>query len=225
MCLKSRNFVSLVCVISLITLPGCTTTNPYTGEQQVSKAAIGSGLGAAAGAAIGAIAGGDSSKERRKKALIGAGVGAIAGGGVGYYMDTQEKKLRQQLEGTGVRVQRVGDSIKLIMPGNITFAVSSEQIAPNFYDVLNSVAVVLREYDKTAIDIKGYTDSTGSFEFNQSLSERRAESVARYLINQQIAAGRVRTTGYGPRYPIADNSTEAGRAQNRRVEVDLVPIQ
>lgn len=205
-----------------VALGGCSI-DPYTGEEKVSNTGKGAGVGAVTGAVIGAAT--SSKKDRGKGALIGATAGAAIGGGVGYYMDTQEKKLRQQLEGTGVRVQRVGDSIKLIMPGNITFAVGSEQIAPDFYDVLNSVALVLREYDKTAIDIKGYTDSTGSFEFNQSLSERRAESVARYLINQQITPGRVRTAGYGPRYPIADNGSEAGRSQNRRVEIDLVPMQ
>ncbi len=205
-----------------IALGGCAI-DPYTGEEKVSNTGKGAGVGAVAGAVVGAAT--SSKKDRGKGALIGATAGAAIGGGVGYYMDTQEKKLRLQLEGTGVRVQRVGDSIKLIMPGNITFAVNSDQIAGNFYDVLNSVALVLREYDKTVIDIKGFTDSTGGFEHNQQLSERRAQSVARYLVNQQIAQGRVRTAGYGPRYPIADNGTEAGRSQNRRVEIDLLPIQ
>lgn len=219
--MKQRALLVSIMTATMV-LGGCAI-DPYTGEEKVSNTGKGAGIGAVAGAAIGAATA--SKKDRGKGALIGAAAGAAIGSGIGYYMDTQEAKLRQQLEGTGVRVQRVGDNIKLIMPGNITFAVNSDQIAANFYDVLNSVALVLREYDKTVIDIKGFTDSTGSFEYNQQLSERRAQSVARYLINQQIAPGRVRTAGYGPRYPIADNATESGRAQNRRVEIDLLPMQ
>lgn len=218
--MKQRH-LGIALLAAAVALSGCAI-DPYTGEQKASNTGKGAGIGAVSGAVVGAAT--SSKKDREKGAIIGAVAGAAIGSGVGYYMDTQEKKLRQQLEGSGVRVQRTGDTIKLIMPGNITFAVSSEQIAPNFYDVLNDVALVLREFNKTVIDIKGYTDSTGSFEYNQQLSERRAESVGRYLTNQQIAAGRIRTAGYGPRYPVADNNTEAGRAQNRRVEIDLVPM-
>lgn len=201
---------------------GCSI-DPYTGQEKVSNTGKGAGIGAATGAVIGVAT--SSKKDREKGALIGAAVGAAAGGGIGYYMDRQEAQLRQRLEGTGVRVQRIGDNIKLIMPGNVTFATSSDQIAPNFYDVLDSVALVLREFKDTQIAVKGYTDSTGSFEFNQQLSERRAQSVAQYLINQQVPAARIRTQGYGPRQPVASNETETGRAQNRRVEIDLIPIK
>jgi outer membrane protein OmpA-like peptidoglycan-associated protein len=221
---KSRNFVNLVCVISLVAMSGCTTTNPYTGERQVSKAAIGTGLGAAAGAAIGAISGGDSSKERRKKALIGAGVGAVAGGGAGYYMDVQEAKLREQLEGTGVSVTRVGDEIVLNMPGNITFATNSTDIRSDFYGVLDSVSLVLKNYDKTVVEVAGHTDDRGAETYNQSLSERRADNVARYLRSRGLDARRLITVGYGESRPKVDNATSAGREQNRRVELTLAPI-
>jgi outer membrane protein OmpA-like peptidoglycan-associated protein len=221
---QSRKVVNLICVISLIALPGCTTTNPYTGERQVSKAAIGTGLGAAAGAAIGAIAGGDSSKERRKKALIGAGVGAVAGGSVGYYMDVQEAKLRQQLQGTGVSVTRVGDEIMLNMPGNVTFATNSADIKSDFYGVLDSVSLVLKEYDKTVVEVAGHTDDRGADTYNQSLSERRADSVAQYLRSRGLDGMRLITIGYGESRPKAANSTAAGREQNRRVELTLAPI-
>lgn len=206
----------------VLIVTGCTTTDPYTGEQKTSKTTKGAAIGAAAGAVLGVAT--SSKKDRGKGALIGAAAGAAIGGGIGQYQDRQEAELRQQLEGTGVRVQREGDNLKLIMPGNITFAVNSEQIQSGFYDVLDSVALVIRKYDKTLVDIRGYTDSTGSFEHNQALSERRAQSVASYLIGQQIAASRVRTAGYGPRYPVAPNNTEAGRAQNRRVEINLQPM-
>jgi len=220
----SRNFVNMVFTISLIILSGCTTTNPYTGERQVSKAAIGTGLGAATGAVIGAISGGDSSKERRKRALIGAGVGGIAGGGVGYYMDVQEAKLREQLQGTGVSVSRVGDEILLNMPGNVTFATNSTDIKSEFYGVLDSVSLVLKEYDKTVIEVAGHTDDRGAESYNQSLSEQRANSVAQYFRRHGLDSMRLITVGYGESRPTSDNATAAGREQNRRVELTLAPI-
>ena len=209
-------------LLTVFVVSGCSI-DPYTGEEKASNTGKGAGIGAVTGAVLGAAV--SSKKDRGKGALTGAAVGAAAGGGIGYYMDRQEKVLRQQLEGTGVRVQRNGDNIKLIMPGNITFAFNSDQLEPNFIDPLDSVALVVKEYKDTAIEIKGYTDSVGSFEYNQQLSERRAQSVARQLQNQGVAAGRVRTSGYGPRYPIASNDTESGRAQNRRVEIDLIPLK
>jgi outer membrane protein OmpA-like peptidoglycan-associated protein len=223
MFVKSFSFVKLVSIAAIVGLAACTT-NPYTGEQQVSKAAIGSGIGAATGAAIGALAGGDSSKERRKKALIGAGVGAIAGGGVGYYMDVQEAKLRQKLQGTGVSVTRVGDEIILNMPGNVTFATNSADIRSNFYGVLESVSLVLKEYDKTVVEIAGHTDDRGTDSYNLTLSERRATSVAHYLQSQGLDGMRLITIGYGESRPTASNTTATGREQNRRVELTLAPI-
>ncbi|MEN8131991.1 MAG: OmpA family protein [Pseudomonadota bacterium] len=219
---KLRNFINLVSIAALAMLSGCTT-NPYTGEQQASKAAIGAGIGAAAGAAVGALSGGHS-KERRKKALIGAGVGALAGGGVGYYMDVQEAKLREQLQGTGVGVTRVGDEIILNMPGNVTFATNSADVKSNFYSVLNSVSLVIKEYEKTVVEVAGHTDNRGTETYNQSLSERRATSVGQYLRTQGIEHLRLITVGYGESRPIADNDTNAGRQQNRRVELTLAPI-
>jgi outer membrane protein OmpA-like peptidoglycan-associated protein len=139
----------------------------------------------------------------------------------GSYQDRQEAELRMQLEGTGMRIQRNGENVKLILPGNIAFGANSEQIRPNFAAALDNVVAILRKYDKTQIDIRGFTDSTGSFEHNQELSERRAQSVASFLISKQIVASRLRATGYGPRYPIAPNNSEGGRAQNRRVEIEL----
>jgi outer membrane protein OmpA-like peptidoglycan-associated protein len=219
---KTRQFITLVSVAALTTMSACTT-NPYTGERQASKAAIGAGIGAAAGAAVGALSGGHS-KERRKKALIGAGVGALAGGGVGYYMDVQEAKLREQLQGTGVGVTRVGDEIILNMPGNVTFASNSADVKSEFFDVLTSVSLVLKEYEKTVIEVAGHTDNRGSDTYNQSLSERRAMSVGQYLSSQGIQQMRLITVGYGESRPIADNASSAGRQQNRRVELTLAPI-
>jgi outer membrane protein OmpA-like peptidoglycan-associated protein len=219
----SRRLVALVvsfCVLSLGALQGCTT-DPYTGERKVSKTAIGALLGAASGAAIGAIA---DKRNRARGAAIGAGVGVLAGGAVGGYMDYQEKKLRERLQGTGVSVTRVGDDIYLNMPGNLTFDTDRAEIRGDFYEVLNSVALVLDEFDKTLIEVTGHTDSTGSDSHNQQLSERRSQAVGSYLVAQQVQRERVITHGFGEQYPIADNGTTEGRQANRRVELRLVPL-
>lgn len=206
-----------------LTLVGCTTVDPYSGDQKTSNTAKGAGIGAVAGAVIGAASA--SKSDRKKGALTGAVVGGAIGGGVGNYMDRQEAALRDRLQGSGVQVRREGNNLYLIMPGNITFASGRAEIRADFYEVLNSVALVLKEFNKTAIRVSGHTDSTGSDSLNQTLSEQRAESVRSYLINQSVAAGRIQAYGYGPRYPIATNSTEAGRQANRRVELELVPIE
>ena len=207
----------------VVLLAACTTLDPYTGEKETSKTTKGAIIGAASGAVAGIISG-DDSRERRKRALIGAGVGALAGGAVGYYMDRQEAKLREQLSGTGVQVVRQGDNIVLSMPGNITFATDSADLNSSFYSVLDSVALVLNEYDKTLIEIAGHTDNTGSDEYNQSLSVRRANSVSDYLKTRKIAPVRMEAFGLGEQYPVADNSTNEGRQLNRRVELTLVPL-
>lgn len=206
--------------VTAYVLAACTTVNPYTREQQTSKAVKGAGIGAAVGAVAGLLTKGD----KLENALIGAGVGALAGGGVGYYMDVQEAKLRQQLEGTGVSVTRIGDNITLNMPANITFAVDQAELNAGFYDVLSSVALVLDEFDQTVIEVAGHTDSTGSEEYNQRLSERRAASVAAFLRTRGILPDRIIEVGMGELRPIASNDTEAGRQQNRRVELTLVPL-
>ena len=201
----------------------CTTIDPYTREEKTSKATTGAIIGAVGGAVVGAVSG-DDSRDRRNRALIGAGIGALAGGAVGYYMDVQEAKLRKQLEGTGVRVVRNGDNITLVMPGNVTFDVDKADIKASFYPVLDSVALVVDEYDKTIIDVVGHTDSTGSQQYNQALSERRADSVARYLISQKVDRVRIETFGMGETRPIASNATAEGRQLNRRVELTLIPV-
>lgn len=208
-------------LVAALAVPACTTMDPYTGEQKTSKTTYGAIIGAATGAVI---AGAASRHDRTKKAMIGAGIGALAGAAVGNYMDRQEAELRRRLQGTGVSVTRDGDNLILNMPGNITFDVDRAEVKPSFYEVLNSVAMVLKKYDKTAVLIAGHTDSTGSEGYNQLLSQRRAESVARYLEAQGIPPVRIDAVGYGERYPIASNATAAGRAQNRRVELTLAPL-
>jgi outer membrane protein OmpA-like peptidoglycan-associated protein len=219
--LFSRQFVVTGLTVAL--LAGCTTINPYTGEQETSKTAKGAGIGALAGAAVGMLTGGDA-RQHRKNALIGAGIGALAGGAAGNYMDRQEAKLRAQLQGTGVSVTRNGNDITLNMPGNVTFQTNSSDLRPEFYNVLNSVALVLKEYDKTILEVAGHTDNTGAAQYNQALSERRAASVGQYLQSQGVGTQRIMTVGAGETHPVAPNTTAEGRQANRRVELTLEPI-
>ena len=204
-------------------LAGCETLDPYTQESKTSNATKGAIIGAVSGAVVG-LASGDDAVERRQRALIGAGVGALAGGSIGYYMDQQEAKLRAELQGTGVSVTRIGDNITLNMPGNVTFATNSSDLSPAFFEVLTSVSKVMKEFDKTVVEVAGHTDSTGSDQYNQTLSERRAASVSQYLRNQGVDERRLLTIGLGETMPVADNSTESGRQANRRVEITMVPL-
>lgn len=215
---------AIVAVIATFGLAACTTQDPYTGEQKTSKATYGALGGAVVGALAGGLIGGGDSTDRRQRAMIGAGIGALAGGGIGYYMDQQEKELTQRLRASGVSVTRVGNDIILNMPGNVTFDTNSADINARFFEVLNSVAIVLKEYEKTLIDVTGHTDSTGSAAYNMELSQRRAQSVGSYLIGQGVDSRRFYIVGAGLTQPIADNSTAAGREQNRRVEIRLSPL-
>lgn len=218
-----KRFITLALVLSgTIALSGCTT-NPYTGEREAGKSGIGAGIGAALGAGVGVLS--SSKKDRGKGALIGAAAGAALGGSAGYYMDVQEAKLREKMRGTGVSVTRNGNNIVLNMPNNVTFDSSSSSLKPAGANTLTGVAMVLKEYAKTAVNIVGYTDSTGSRQLNMKLSQQRADSVASSLITQGVATNRIRTGGMGPDNPIASNSTSEGKAQNRRVEITLSPLQ
>ncbi len=208
------SFLAIV-LSSVVLLTGCTT-NPYTGQQQASRTGIGAGLGAATGALAGQLIGHNTTAT-----LIGAGIGAAVGGVAGNIMDRQAAELRQQLQGTGVSVVENGNQVKLIMPSDITFAVNSSDVKPQFYNVLNSVALVLKKYSSTAVLVAGFTDNSGAASYNQQLSERRAQSVASYLISQGVSGGRFSVMGYGDRNPIASNATSSGKAQNRRVEITL----
>ncbi|WP_421778972.1 OmpA family protein [Hoeflea sp.] len=214
--MKSR---LLIAAMAAVFVSACTT-DPYTGQQKVSNLAGGAALGALGGAALGTLAGGDD----RKNALIGAGIGALAGGAVGGYMDQQEAQLRAQLQGTGVSVTRVGNNIVLNMPSNITFDTDQSAVKPEFYPTLNSVALVLQKFNRSLVDVTGHTDSTGSDQYNLTLSQQRAQSVASYLVSQGNDPRRFYTQGLGESRPIADNSTEAGRAANRRVEIQIAPL-
>ncbi len=215
---------ALVVAICAGLTAGCQTTDPYTGEKKTASATFGALIGAGAGAAIGMISGHDA-KQRRQRALVGAGVGALAGGAVGAYMDKQESELRAQMRDSGVTVARKGEDIVLNMPGNITFRTGSADLNAQFFKVLDGVAQVAKKYDKTIIEIAGHTDNVGGADYNRQLSQRRASAVAQYLMSKGVSEQRILTAGGGEEHPIASNSTEQGRAANRRVEVTLAPLK
>ncbi len=205
-------------------LAACTT-DAFTGERKTSNTVKGAGIGAVIGAGIGALTNTSKGKETAKNAAIGAGIGAIAGGAIGIYMDNQEKKLREKLQGTGVGVSRQGDEITLVAPGNILFASNASDVNASIYPTLDSITDVLKEYDKTIVEIYGHTDSQGTDSYNLALSQRRAEAVAAYLINRGTKPQRFAINGFGESQPVADNTTEDGRARNRRVDIKLSAIE
>jgi len=214
----------LLAGLAALSLSACTSINPYTGDSQLSNTAGGTLIGAGGGAVVGGIIGAATGNDPRVGALIGAGVGGLTGGMIGNYMDQQEAELRAQLQNTGVSVTRQGNQIILNMPSNITFDTDSSKVKPQFSETLVSVGLVLKKFDKTLIDVYGFTDSSGSDTYNEKLSNDRAVSVATVLANQGVVQGRFYITGKGEEDPIASNSTEAGRSQNRRVEIMLSPL-
>jgi outer membrane protein OmpA-like peptidoglycan-associated protein len=207
--------VTLAAFALPLLMNACTTINPYTGEQQVSNAVKYGAIGSVVCGLVGAV---ESGQRARNAAL---GCGAI-GAGVGAYMDVQEAELRQQLQGTGVEVERNGDQLDLIMPGNVTFNTNEYTVRSEFQSTLDSVASVLAKYPDTRVQVIGHTDSTGSAEYNYNLSNRRATSVANYLSGRGVDQGRILAQGMGPDQPVASNESESGRAQNRRVELQIV---
>ena len=220
-----KKLIIAICTASILVLSGCETFDAYTGESKTSSTAKGAGIGAGIGAALAYVQNRNKSSADRKEAMLkAAGIGAIAGGSVGYYQDTQEAKLRQQLRSTGVSVERDGDNINLIMPSNITFTSGGSTLSNSFFEVMDSVVLVIQEFDKTIIVSAGHTDSQGSDSSNQALSERRASAVAGYLLQKGVVEARIETIGFGEKQPIADNATAEGRALNRRVEISLFPI-
>ena len=222
----SRRLIVAASAVAL--LAGCASPNPYNNQGQassgtgMSKTATYGGLGALAGAVAGAAI---DHNNRGKGALIGAAVAGLGAAGYGYYADKQEAALRASMANTGVEVQRQGDNITLVMPGNITFATNSANIAPSFFQPLNNLANSLKQFNnQNQIQIVGYTDSTGNYNYNMQLSQQRAQSVATYLTSQGVSGQYLSVRGAGPADPIASNATPDGRAQNRRVQVTLAPI-
>ncbi|HEX2794736.1 MAG TPA: OmpA family protein [Croceicoccus sp.] len=214
-----RYFTAALAAVSLIGVSACVT-DPNTGEKKVSRTVLGTAGGAAAGYLLGGIIGGKTAR------IVGAGIGGVAGGVVGYKMDQQIKELKEQTAGTGVDVTNEGDYIKVNLPDGVTFATDSTEISPTFRAVLDDIATSLNQYPNSIIDVYGFTDNTGSEAYNLDLSQRRAQSVANYLIYKGVASARIATKGFGedPAYFVASNDTAEGRAKNRRVEIKIVPV-
>ncbi len=216
---KSRLIVSSLAALSLMTVTACVT-DPNTGERKVSRTAIGGGGGALLGLLLGGLIGGGTGR------IIGAGIGGIAGGAVGYQMDKQIRELKESTAGSGIDITETdnGQAILVNLPDGVTFDVDSSSLKPQFRNTLDEIGISLNQYPNSLIDVYGHTDSTGSDQYNQALSERRASTVANYMVMRGVSATRIRSQGFGETMPIADNETIEGRASNRRVEIKIVPI-
>jgi outer membrane protein OmpA-like peptidoglycan-associated protein len=214
-----RIIISGLCAVSVLGLSACVT-DPNTGQQKVSRTAIGGGVGALGGLLLGGLIGGGTGR------IIGAGIGGIAGAAYGYTLDKQIKELKEQTAGSGVDVTPVddGQAILVNLPEGVTFDIGSYSLKPEFRATLDKVADSLKQYPDSLIDVYGHTDSTGSDAYNQTLSENRARTVANYLQTQGVNPARIRSQGYGETMPVADNATEDGRRKNRRVEIKIVPV-
>lgn len=218
-----KKLISSALILSILSLAGCANLGPTDQDGSRNQTLTWGSIGTIAGAAAGALINKDN---RGKGALIGAGIGGLAGAGYGVYADRQEAELRKATAGTGIEVQRQGDDIKLVMPGAITFQTGSTDLSPAAQFNLDKLAASFREYGDNNIEVTGHTDSIGSNASNIELSQKRAISVGKYLIGQGIDKNRIQVYGAGPSQPIASNSSEEGRAQNRRVEIRLkAPIQ
>ncbi|MEM7780381.1 MAG: OmpA family protein [Pseudomonadota bacterium] len=218
---KTRILLSSTAALAMLGTTACVT-DPNTGERKVSRTAIGAGLGGTLGYLLGGAIGGDTAR------IIGAGLGGSAGAVVGKRFDDQIRELDEELEGTGVEVEEIGDqdAILLRLPDGVTFARGSADINPGFYDSLNSVAESMIRYPNSLVDVYGFTDTTGSDALNQRLSEQRAEAVATYLAARGVARSRIETRGYGESYDFLRVKTGDGVDEplNRRVEIKIIPI-
>lgn len=216
--MKNMNHKSLLSLLlaGTLVLSGCAGNGGLTDNQ---KGAIGGAIGAIAGGVLG------HQLNHQNGRYVGAAVGALAGAAIGNYMDRQQAQLQQQMQGTGVSVSRVdANTLQLNIPGDVLFATNQYQITPNFYQTLNTIAQTMNQYPQTVVHIYGYTDNVGNPQYNQGLSERRANAAAQYLMQQGVNGQRLVVRGFGESYPRASNASEYGRAQNRRVEIFIKAI-
>ncbi|PQZ83544.1 MULTISPECIES: OmpA family protein [unclassified Brevundimonas] len=222
--MRAKLLVASVSIAAMLGAAACTTTDPYSSTPNRNNTGTGAIAGALGGALLGYLTNTSNGEQGRKNALIGAGIGALAGAGVGQYMDRQQRALEAELSGTGVGVARQGDTLVLRMPSDVTFATNQSSLDSRFLPVLDDVARVLNEYDRSMVDVIGHTDSSGGDAINQPLSERRASSVASYLMDHGVIRERLYVAGNSARNPIADNTTVDGKAKNRRVEILIRPF-
>jgi chemotaxis protein MotB len=211
--MKKRLIMSIMLVGILF-----SSTNIFGAPNRKTKgAAVGAGVGAVIGQVIG---------KNTKGTVVGAAVGSLAGLGWGAYRDKQEREFNRRLGNKSqVRMSRKGENINLNLPGELTFPTDQYGIRPSFYGLLNEIAAVLMDYPETRIVVAGHTDSEGSADYNQTLSERRAQSIKSYLTRRGVRGNRISTIGYGEYEPVASNNNPKGRAQNRRVEIEILPYR
>ncbi len=219
----SNRFALAASAAALLTTTACVT-DPNTGEQRISRAAIGAGLGVVGGYLAGEVIGGRNDRTER---IVGAGIGAVAGGAIGAYIDRQEQELRRRTAGTGVVVEREGNELLVTIPAGITFPINSAQLQPQFRPTLDQIAGTLTQYPSTIVDVIGHTDPSGGDRINIPLSQNRAQAVASYLISRGVQRERIAAEGRGSSQPLPGNtnSTEAERAANRRVDIRIVPLE
>jgi len=217
----SRILLSGTAALALMGTSACVT-DPNTGEQKVSRTAVGAGLGGALGYLLGGAIGGTTAR------IVGAGIGGSAGAVIGKQFDDQIKELDEVTQGTGVDIEEVGDqeAILVRLPDGVTFASGSAEISPGFRQTLDGVADTMIRYPNSLIDVYGFTDTTGSDQLNQRLSERRAQAVADVLAANGVARSRIETRGYGESYDYLRVKTADGVAEplNRRVEIKIIPV-
>jgi len=209
-----------------LALTGCASSPNDPNRKTKENAAIGATLGAIAGAVIGHQQ--DHSGGALRGALIGAAAGGALGAGVGVYMDKQQAAFDQELasekQANQIEVERLkNENLKITMNSEVSFDYNSAELQPAFRRTLDKVADILNRYTRSTVRITGHTDSRGSAEYNQRLSEQRAKAVAWYLADAGVDSRRVITEGRGEAQPRASNETEAGQQLNRRVEMLIIP--
>jgi outer membrane protein OmpA-like peptidoglycan-associated protein len=210
--MKTNNICKTVCLAVLVSILSISCAPPQT------KTGKGGAYGAAGGAVAGAIIGQAAGRDT-ESTLIGAALGAAAGGlagaGIGKMMDNQERDMRDALAASdAAAVRREGDLLAISLKGDVTFDHDSATVRPGLYSEI-----------QTVIRVEGHTDSTGSEGYNMDLSQRRADSVKNLIVQRGLSTARIETMPYGETMPVADNSTETGRAMNRRVEIKVAPTQ
>lgn len=216
---KSRVFLAGISAVALLGTSACVT-DPNTGEKKISRTVLGGAGGAVVGGLLGGVIGGKTGR------IVGAVAGGAAGGYVGYRMDQQIKELKEQTAGSGVDVSETdgGQAILVNLPDGVTFATGSYTINQTFRNLLDNVAASLVQYPNSLVDVYGYTDTVGSSDSNQRLSEQRAQAVANYLISRGVSSSRIRWMGFGETRLAVQTADGVNEPLNRRVEVKIIPF-
>lgn len=221
--MKRASSLIAVSTVSLLALTACSNPNTAQNNNDFQKTKTGAAIGAATGAVAGLIVGGDSSKDRRQNAVKGALIGAAGGAAVGNVLDRQAAELQESLGNDRVTVTNTGDRLIVTLPQDILFASDSATLSGGLQSDLIAVANNLQSYPNSTVQVIGHTDSSGEAGYNQRLSVDRANSVVNVLAGAGVPRTRLQAIGRGEDQPVASNLTEEGKAQNRRVEIVILP--